>query len=71
MIGANVSCATCAYFMPPPPNYRGNRSRGQCRRYAPVLEIVTDSPARSIWPLVSSDQWCGDHAVYEERAAAE
>ena len=28
-------------------------AKGQCRRYAPQL---------GTWPMVRSDDWCGDHA---------
>ena len=38
---------------------------GECRRYAPQAMLMADAGgaperAKSLWPLVPSDSWCGE-----------
>lgn len=60
-----VHCSTCVYFAPPPFTARGRVEYGQCRRYGPQLDHTTEK-RRTIWPLVASNAWCGEHAVPDD-----
>ena len=37
------------------------RNQWLCRRYPPQLIAVENSDAWSEWPVVSGDEWCGEH----------
>ena len=45
-------CSTCMYWVGPVTNHS---IAGRCRRHAPVVQQG--------WPLVYSDDWCGDHKL--------
>lgn len=60
------ACATCIFFS----ENIHHPSNGQCRAKAPTLQILADGGTRTLWPLVRSHFWCGDHAVAEPVNAA-
>lgn len=64
----DLACATCVYFSPPPSTLHSRDPKGQCRRHAPVLD-KDDRGLRTIWPLVASHAWCGEHATLAEADA--
>lgn len=56
------SCVDCRYWQPS----QSERSKGQCRRRAPVLaeppSPYEKNPMR-IWPSTRDNDWCGDYAM--------
>jgi hypothetical protein len=64
MIGAN--CASCAFFSAAPWADPANRvTIGQCRRNAPVFQLLEGKP-KTVWPFVRDGDFCGEHAVMAE-----
>lgn len=61
-------CGTCR-FASPEFNYREHK----CRRHAPITEKVESHQDLRRWvpvfPIVSSDDWCGDYEAVQQRAA--
>jgi hypothetical protein len=53
---AGMRCRTCMWFVKNEP-VRGQNSVGRCRRHAPTTNG---------YPVVFSDDWCGDHKLNEE-----
>lgn len=62
-------CETCRWL--------GNRSKYadaginddggfQCRRRSPVATGGMMSAANTMWPLVTLDDWCGEHSPREQ-----
>ncbi len=45
----NMKCNTCMWYAP-------KQGNGRCRRHAPTM---------SGYPVVFSDDWCGDHKLNE------
>lgn len=39
----------------------------QCRRNAPIVTGVLDSPISPVWPMVALNDYCGDFAEEEPR----
>lgn len=37
---------------------------GQCRRFPPFM-AQTAKGLRAQWPMLTSEQWCGEHGVIE------
>lgn len=58
----DIRCASCIFFSPSP---SAPARLGQCRRNAPILDMMGDRP-RSLWPLVGVDAFCGEHSTLEE-----
>lgn len=56
-------CSTCCFFQLGPAL---NSRVGQCRIHAPILIREDDGRLRTVWPLIGKEEWCGDHAVFEE-----
>jgi hypothetical protein len=57
----NNACETCRFY-----SANWNKpSIGQCRRRAPTYDEFAEH-ARTVWPVVKSNNWCGEH---QERAA--
>lgn len=52
----NAPCETCRFY---------SAHWSQCRRRAPTYDEFADH-ARTVWPIVKSNNWCGEH---QERAA--
>jgi len=55
-----MRCGTCMYFVEKvtPVVQQVDRLIGRCRRHAPTM---------SGWPVVFSDDWCGDHKLDETK----
>ncbi|MDQ7777446.1 hypothetical protein [Paracoccus aminovorans] len=59
---AHSSCSACAFFE----NHAANSDSqladaGLCRAKPPVTQKDADS--RGFWPVVSSNDWCGEFAT--------
>ncbi len=50
------SCANCRFFLP---DDFGNDT---CRRHAPTT-IFDGRTLGTVWPVVTSAHWCGDHQL--------
>lgn len=65
-----VFCETCAFFRPE----RSQGFTGRCRARPPVPVFMPESDGkpkvRSMWPIVRSDDWCGEHALDVKDEAA-
>jgi len=55
-----MKCKTCMYFVEKQTNavQREDHLIGRCRRNAPVAKG---------YPIVFSDDWCGEHKIDEEK----
>lgn len=63
----NTSCNVCAFYENRAANNRTvAENAGLCRFNPPVSQ--PDADARGLWPVVSSDDWCG-HFSTERKAA--
>lgn len=58
-------CATCAYF---------EKDAKECRRTSPTFLVAPDgdgsfyhNPQHGMWPIVTADEWCGEHDLARER----
>jgi hypothetical protein len=40
----------------------------ECRSRAPISTGGMMSPSRTVWPIVSHDEWCGDFLTMEGAA---
>jgi len=49
---ANMTCQTCMFFVPKD----GKLPVGRCRRKAPTMKG---------WPVVFTNDWCGEHKLDE------
>lgn len=59
---ANMSCATCMWFVPKKTDSmkEGDLYKlGRCRRHAPTMNG---------YPVVYINDWCGDHKLDENKA---
>ena len=55
----NMRCGGCMFFMLKHTKVRQHGHKiGRCRRRAPTMNG---------WPVVFSDDWCGDHKLDEEK----
>lgn len=52
-------CRSCMWFLPKKRTGLPASSLGRCRRHAPTM---------SGFPVVYTNDWCGDHKIDEERA---
>jgi len=55
-----MRCGTCMYFVEKltrSPQWEGHII-GRCRRHAPTMKG---------WPVLFSDDWCGEHKIDEEK----
>lgn len=57
----NAPCETCRFYSA----HWTKDGVGQCRRRAPTYDEFAEH-ARTVWPMVKSNNWCGEH---QERAA--
>lgn len=48
----NMKCKTCMWYCP-----KGDYDLGRCRKHSPTMNG---------YPVVFSDDWCGDHKINEE-----
>ena len=57
---AGMRCATCMYFTEKetPVVQYADKVIGRCRRHAPTM---------SGWPVMFSNDWCGDHKLDETK----
>lgn len=61
-----MTCETCRYW-------NGMKAveaepypvSGQCRRRSPVATGGMMSPEKTIWPVTSISDWCGEHSPHE------
>lgn len=67
---ATPTCFTCRYwYLTEQGSGTGNQT---CRRYPPtvVAEIFKEkpypNPEAGVWPVTSSDDWCGEWAAKDE-----
>ena len=66
------TCASCKHFDPVPDD---PGSRGMCHRYPPTVygftvhmklptgQVQEVGQNNTAWPVLSSDQWCGEHTT--------
>ena len=55
-------CLNCRYYdTSQTPLFEGNAIFGECKRHAPTRSPVA-GPRNALWPQVSPDMWCGEHA---------
>jgi hypothetical protein len=52
-----ATCATCRFFN----HYFDTSEIGACHRNAPVTNSTQAGDARTVWPEVGTDDWCGEH----------
>lgn len=56
-----LRCSTCRFWEPPS---GGRVISGECHRHAPAARVcrgdTIDDGYYAYWPLVMSDDWCGD-----------
>ena len=56
---AKMRCGTCMFFVIKPTSVIQERNLiGRCRALAPTMKG---------WPVVFSDDWCGNHKLDEEK----
>ena len=48
-------CKNCSFFLIEPKD-----TLGFCRRYPPTIINLGDDSFDSIFPIVDSDEWCGE-----------
>ena len=55
-----MKCATCVVFVEKASNVAQPEDHmiGRCRRNAPTMRG---------WPVVFSDDWCGEHKIHENK----
>jgi hypothetical protein len=56
-------CGKCKFFHP----YVNSGTFGECRKYAPAPGMVEG--AMAYWPVVDSDDGCGEHEEAKDEAA--
>jgi hypothetical protein len=59
-----MTCATCQWCQPADAKQIDPGAHAQCRRWPPTLTRVIwlgTPQARSIWPCVTQDDWCGEY----------
>lgn len=54
----SMICRTCMFFVLKGEKIEGKLDIGRCRRHAPTLNG---------WPVVFSNDWCGDHKLDENK----
>lgn len=68
-LSSSYTCKTCCYFLPFPGVRRDNAGeyvKGQCRVRAPFVDLKDNSGPKTLWPLVRSTDFCGEHATMVE-----
>lgn len=65
MLPNGETCATCCLWDEFETQINRDRRRlGKCRRNAPVVISRPDGRLSTIYPLVSEDDWCAEHATH-------
>jgi hypothetical protein len=54
------NCTNCAHFRRAPSETAEEQDFGECRAHPPLLIVVDDEPV-SMYPLVTADEYCGEH----------
>nr|WP_314258832.1 hypothetical protein [uncultured Devosia sp.] len=52
------TCNSCVFF-----EDHSDASAGVCRAHPPVPSSVESNKPAAIWPLVKTDDWCGQHTA--------
>lgn len=68
MLPDDARCLTCIFYLPQDVLIHGQQA-GQCRASSPAVVVRPDGKVATRWPLVTPDQWCGDHATIEENVS--
>jgi hypothetical protein len=66
MLPGGETCTSCVFWTFAPFASNSSVRLGLCQRHAPSSAIV-DGKLRTRWPLTKDDDWCGDHAIYEQQ----
>lgn len=56
------TCVTCPHWSGDP---EATSNQGHCLLNPPQV-VVIDDEARSLWPRVYPDEWCGQHPDFAE-----
>lgn len=56
------SCMTCRFFDYLPARHEGRF--GRCLRNPP--QFIESGVLNGGWPVVEKDEWCGEHAEYQD-----
>lgn len=54
----NPRCDGCKFF-----DQQTGSDVGQCRRHPPKAFMISNCESESVWPIVGTDDWCGEHQV--------
>ena len=63
------TCGTCPYFSEDEAGETVDGKYGLCRRHAPhpiFVNKVVEEEDDTIWPILLSDEWCGEHPDFPE-----
>lgn len=63
---SNATCKTCPWFSQN--DYMREHNGGECRRNAPVMFELPGEYV--VWPIVTPDDWCGEHPDRQAWAAS-
>jgi hypothetical protein len=61
-------CGNCPYWGIGPSSRNDPRPFGECRRYPPVprrdLSNTAEEQFTDVWPIMTSEMWCGEHPYF-------